>query len=198
IPAGGRPGWFVDVGGPTGSRALFLQCGRGLGAAASPFQGFEIEAEVYRTLRPHGIPVPQVWGVDKELDVLLVDRIPGTVWFHPPATPEEQLRVARDFVRHLATWHRIGAEALDLPSFGPVKTWRAHQLDQLARSEALVAAAAGGRRLDPLVTHAMAWLRANVPDAEGPAVLVQGDTGPGNFLYQDGKVTGIVDWELAH
>jgi hypothetical protein len=27
---------------------------------------------------------------------------------------------------------------------------------------------------------------------------VQGDTGPGNFLYQDGAVTGIIDWELAH
>jgi hypothetical protein len=61
-----------------------------------------------------------------------------------------------------------------------------------------MAAAGGGERLDPLVTHAMAWLRAHVPDAEGPVVLVQGDTGPGNFLYQDGKVTGIIDWELAH
>ena len=27
---------------------------------------------------------------------------------------------------------------------------------------------------------------------------MQGDTGPGNFMYQDGKVTAVVDWELAH
>lgn len=198
IPAGGRLGWFVDVRRPEGTEALFLQSGRGLGDGPSTFQGFEIEAEVYRALRPHGLPVPRVWGVDKALDVLLVDRIPGTVWFHPPATPEEQESVARDFIRHLATWHRIGAEALDLPSFGPVRSWREHQLDQLAKAEALMAAAVGDGRADPLVEQAMAWLRANVPDAEGPVVLVQGDTGPGNFLYEDGRVTGIIDWELAH
>lgn len=198
IPAGGRLGWFVDVGGPGSEHELFLQSGRGLGDGLSSFQGFEIEAEVYRALRPHGIPVPKVWGFDKALDLLLVDRIPGTVWFHPPATEAEQVSVAQDFVRHLATWHRIGAAGLDLPSFGPVKTWREHQLDQLATSEALMVTASGGERPDPLVTQSMAWLRANVPDADGPVVLVQGDTGPGNFLYLDGKVTGVIDWELAH
>jgi hypothetical protein len=42
------------------------------------------------------------------------------------------------------------------------------------------------------------WLEANVPDYDGPVVLVQGDTGPGNFLYRDGKVTAVLDWELCH
>src|SRR3546814_7900210 len=108
IPAGGRLGWFVDVGRAGRDHELFLQAGRGLGSGPSSFQGFEIEAEVYRALRPHGIPVPNVWGYDKALDLLLVDRIPGTFWFHPPASAEEQVSVAQDFVRHLAAWHRIG------------------------------------------------------------------------------------------
>jgi aminoglycoside phosphotransferase len=197
IPAGGRRGWFVDVAGPSAAHELFLQSGRGLEGPSS-FQGFEVEAEAYRALRPHGIPVPRVWGFDKHLDLLLVDRIPGTVWFRPPASVDEQVSVARDFIRHLATWHGLGAEALDLPSFGPVRSWREHQLDQLAGIEGQMRAHTGGERLDPLVGQALAWLRANVPDAEGPVVLVQGDTGPGNFLYRDGKVTGVIDWELAH
>ncbi len=29
-------------------------------------------------------------------------------------------------------------------------------------------------------------------------MLVQGDTGPGNFVFEHGNVTGIVDWEFAH
>jgi aminoglycoside phosphotransferase (APT) family kinase protein len=198
IPAGGRQGWLVDVAGPSGAHELFLQAGRGLGDGPSTFQGFDIEAEVYRALAPHGIPVPKVWGVDRALDLLLVDRIPGVVWFRPPADPDEQIRVAQDFIRHLATWHRIGAAALDLPSFGPVKSWPEHQRDQLRGIEALISALSRGRRPDPLVTHAMDWLRTHVPAAEGPVVLVQGDTGPGNFLYQRGRVTGVVDWELAH
>jgi aminoglycoside phosphotransferase (APT) family kinase protein len=198
IPAGGRTGWFVDVGGGAASRELFLQIGRGLQDGESSFQGFETEAEVYRALAPHGLPVPKVWGVDAALDVLLVDRIPGTVWFQAPKDPAEQLSVAQDFIRHLATWHRIGAAQLDLPSFGPVKSWREHQLDQLEGIERMMDVAARGRPLDPLITESMRWLRANVPDADGPVVLVQGDTGPGNFLYKDGRVTGIIDWELAH
>ena len=37
-----------------------------------------------------------------------------------------------------------------------------------------------------------------MPDYDGPVVFVQGDTGPGNFMYENGKVTAVVDWELAH
>jgi aminoglycoside phosphotransferase (APT) family kinase protein len=36
-----------------------------------------------------------------------------------------------------------------------------------------------------------------VPDCDDEAVLVQGDTGPGNFMYQGDRVTAIIDWELA-
>ena len=42
------------------------------------------------------------------------------------------------------------------------------------------------------------WLRDNIPPYDGPPVLVQGDTGPGNFMYLGGRVTAVVDWELAH
>jgi aminoglycoside phosphotransferase (APT) family kinase protein len=33
---------------------------------------------------------------------------------------------------------------------------------------------------------------------EGLVVLVQGVTGPGNFMYAGGRVVAVVDWELAH
>jgi aminoglycoside phosphotransferase (APT) family kinase protein len=29
-------------------------------------------------------------------------------------------------------------------------------------------------------------------------VPIQSDTGPGNFMYRDGRVTAVVDWELSH
>jgi hypothetical protein len=49
-----------------------------------------------------------------------------------------------------------------------------------------------------VLTIAIQWLRAHVPSYDGPNVIVQGDTGPGNFLFADDRVTAIVDWELAH
>ena len=50
----------------------------------------------------------------------------------------------------------------------------------------------------PVITLACAWSRANVPGADGwPVVLVQGDTGPGNFMYDDDRLVAVTDWELA-
>jgi hypothetical protein len=50
-----------------------------------------------------------------------------------------------------------------------------------------------------VIALAFAWLRAHLPeDAGQPVVLVQGDTGPGNFMYVGGELSAITDWELAH
>ena len=51
---------------------------------------------------------------------------------------------------------------------------------------------------DPLIEVGFAWLKANIPRAEGPLTIVHGDAGPGNFLYRGGRVCAVLDWELAH
>lgn len=200
IPAGGRQGFFVDVRGSDGAaRELFLQIGRSaLASGPSLFHGFALEAEVLRALEPFGVAVPHVHGVDAAADLLLVNRLPGAVWFQPPREESEQVAVAKDFIVNLARWHRVPAQDLALPSFGPVKSLHEHQADQLDGIAKLFADTAPAADIDPLVAYCLDWLRSNIPDVNAPVVLVQGDTGPGNFLYADGKVTGIVDWELAH
>ena len=59
-------------------------------------------------------------------------------------------------------------------------------------------AAARGGTPDPALVFSLRWLRDHIPPYDGPPVLVQGDTGPGNFMYLGGRVTAVVDWELAH
>jgi hypothetical protein len=51
---------------------------------------------------------------------------------------------------------------------------------------------------NPAVTYACNWLRRNASDDVVRTVLVQGDTGPGNFVQHEGAITAIVDWELSH
>ena len=58
--------------------------------------------------------------------------------------------------------------------------------------------AARGGTADPALDFSLRWLRDHIPAYDGPPVLVQGDTGPGNFMYLGGRVTAVVDWELAH
>jgi hypothetical protein len=52
--------------------------------------------------------------------------------------------------------------------------------------------------IDAIARASLDYLERQIPDYAGPAVLCQGDTGPGNFLYRGDEVVGIVDWELAH
>ncbi len=197
VSGGGRTGFAVDVRAPDDTtRALFLQRG-GRGGVGS-FMGFTREAEVYRALEPLGIPIPHVWAVDEALDVFLVDRAPGQTWFQAPRDPEVARKVAQDFMRHLATWHAAGARGLELPSFGPVRSVRAHQVEQLAGIEAAFTEQDRREPIDLLARVQLDHLVHHVPDDEGEPVLVQGDTGPGNLMYDGEHVSAIVDWELAH
>ncbi len=197
VPAGGRVGFRVDVETQGGTRReLFLQRG-GRGGVGS-FMGFDREAEVYRALEPLGIAIPHVWGVDEAQDLFLVDRASGLAWFQAPRDPDVALAVAQDFMRQLATWHRAGARTLDLPTFGPVRAVHEHQLDQLEGIRASFDAEDAREPIDLLARVQLDHLLNRVPDFDGEPVLVQGDTGPGNFMYDGDRVTAIVDWELAH
>ncbi|WP_405139541.1 phosphotransferase [Nocardia sp. NBC_01388] len=51
---------------------------------------------------------------------------------------------------------------------------------------------------NPVVTYACNWLRRNASGDVARTVLVQGDTGPGNFVQHEGVVTAVVEWELSH
>jgi len=53
----------------------------------------------------------------------------------------------------------------------------------------------GGDR--PILAMALRWLEANVPPPV-PPVLVHGDFRLGNLLVDKGRLTGVIDWELAH
>ena len=196
VAAGGRAGYFVDVERNGEALPLFLQLGRGEAAAGASFIPLEREAEVMGALKPSGIPIPTVWGVNRDHQAVLSDRVPGATWMHPPSTPEEQVSVAKDFIRHLASWHRLDPRTLALPSFQPILSVREHQRRTVADMRARAMAAGG--ELEPVLRMSLDFLERELPDYDGAPVLVQGDTGPGNFMYQDGKVTGVIDWELAH
>jgi phosphotransferase family enzyme len=129
-------------------------------------------------------------------EAMLSERVPGDTWFYRIKDPDEQVRVAQDFIRNLAALHRLDPRELALPSLGPIKTIREHALDEIANMRRRATRADGG--MDPLVRLSLDWLERNVPVYDGPPVLVQGDTGPGNFMYESGRVTAVVDWELAH
>ena len=49
----------------------------------------------------------------------------------------------------------------------------------------------------PIYYDSFIWMRRNKPRPL-PLVLAHGDFNPANFLYENGKVTALIDWENAH
>jgi hypothetical protein len=96
----------------------------------------------------------------------------------------------------LAALHMLDGTTLELPGFPAVETVPDAVRAELDEWEKVLAERGGTP--DPALSFSLRWLRRHVPDYSGPLVLVQGDTGPGNFLYEGGHVTAVVDWELAH
>lgn len=49
----------------------------------------------------------------------------------------------------------------------------------------------------PALVYALCWLAENAPECE-QTVLCHGDFRTGNFMAEDGELTGILDWEFCH
>ena len=50
----------------------------------------------------------------------------------------------------------------------------------------------------PAVTAIYGWLLDNVPQRPGKPSLLHGDIGFHNFLFHEGKMSALLDWEFAH
>jgi aminoglycoside phosphotransferase (APT) family kinase protein len=197
-PGGARKeAWFVDLERPDGSAAAwFLRYDRSDPARTKDPWTLHREATVYLALQDSPVPVPRVLGVHPVHQAMLSERVVGENWFSRIVSESERESTARDFMTKLAALHALDATALDLPAFPSVNSVPeavGAELDEWER----VLAERGGKP-DPALAFSLRWLRRNIPDYDGPLVLVQGDTGPGNFMYLGGRVVAVVDWELAH
>ena len=197
-PGGARKeAWYVDLERPDGTVLhLFLRYDRSDPARTKDPWTLHREATVYVALQDGPVPVPRVLGVHPVHQAMVSERVAGENWFSRIADPVEQEETARDFMVQLAALHALDPTALDLPAFPPVKTVTDAVHAELDEWERVLVERGG--TVDPALAFSLRWLRRNVPDYDGPPVLVQGDTGPGNFMYRGGRVTAVVDWELAH
>jgi aminoglycoside phosphotransferase (APT) family kinase protein len=161
------------------------------------------EYEIYSTAGVAGLPVPAVHGFRAEADSALggpffvMDRAPGRsplVWRGKDrAELEENWRTSRSvatgLVETLAAMHDISAA--DLGFLGPavgfaelVDRWRTTYHDNVDVA-------------DPIVDEAYEWVLSRDPGPSTPS-LVHADFRIGNVLLDAGRVTAVIDWELAY
>lgn len=193
-----REGWLVDIHCADGNSLQgFLRLERfAKGKLKQPACRVRLETAVIVALHARGIPVPAVYAHSEELQATLFERVPGRDDIHELEDVRQQREIAKDFMRKLAELHSLSVrdlDLLDLPLPVSAEDYALAGIDDLERGYAASVAVP-----DPLALLTFQWLRRNIPAPPTQPALVQGDTGPGNFVYVEDRVSAILDWECAH
>jgi aminoglycoside phosphotransferase len=185
----------LQLDGAAGLSEIFLKIDLG----SAPATGYDLqrEYELLRALNDLPVRTPVVLGFSAEWKAMAMKCLPGHATYAELGEDTAwRARVEADFVGALAEVHRVDLAAMHFNAIPPGRTaLAAMQADIAAWKQKLLAGVAAP---DAVTLFALAWLNARLPASDRAAVLVQGDAGPGNFLFDDQGVTGLVDWEMAH
>jgi aminoglycoside phosphotransferase (APT) family kinase protein len=190
-----RPMWIATVRAPEGDVEIFVRGERGSGSALAAVYDLEREARVVASLSAAGVATSRFLGHRRDLGVMLLERIAGESDVDG-LDERRRTAVALSFAELLADLHALDPAALAIAGLAIPSTPEEHALAELEVAEGLLAEA--DVPPEPFITFGRWWLRAHVPQRVDATVLVQGDTGPGNFLFSGDRVTHLVDWEIAH
>jgi aminoglycoside phosphotransferase (APT) family kinase protein len=193
-----REAWVVDVSRPDGSVLEgFLRLQRDEGGVDP--RRLERETRIIEALGRTDVPVPAVYGWNPGLRATLFQRDPGRSDLDRVDDPARQRAVMEDFMRVVARMHTLDLDALGLDD---VMQYRPKTARECALAEVDLIAAQWRSFLDgyadPLTVYGLDWLDRFAPDSVARVSLVQGDTGPVNFMFQDRRVSAVIDWELGH
>lgn len=175
-----------------------------LGPAGVPRRGSTDvyrQAPLLRALHAAGLPVPRIaWASSEEAPLgapyIVMERLPGRVFviWEPHASFDLSTEAVRALwfpaIRALGAFH-----ALDWSQ--ALADWEApYTLEsELVRWNKLLRHAPEPQWLEA-GQRVHAALAASRP-GESPIGLVHGDYQPGNVLYDNGRMHGVIDWDLA-
>ncbi len=187
--------WLVDLAVKGDHPAsVYLRYQPPRAPSAEPYTVWR-EASIYLAIEATDVPAPRLLAVHEEHQAIVTTVAPGRADFRRLLDEPAKRAITSDFVRALAALHATPLSAL--PATGLA---RPQTIADCVRLELSIWTAMYEEvdHKDPLITFALNWLTRNLPDPDEAPVLVHGDAGPGNFLFKDHHVSGLVDWELAH
>lgn len=148
----------------------------------------EHEFRLLNVLHAAGLPVTAPIAIDDgscEAPVLIVEYLPGEAPYSPSAAPRDPEPMVRQLAQVLLTIHRMDTSKLTfLPDYlDAANTWLSETPaapNEVFSERAILAA------LDSV------W-----PPPDNGGRLLHGDFWPGNLLFEDGELKGVLDWEEA-
>ena len=149
---------------------------------------FDLEAEVYRALEPAAESPSRTCGAwTWTATCFWSTGLAGSLGSIRRLTrPNSSARGAglHGTSGNLAPGNGTGRSA---PASAQSEPSKRNQLDQVAGIRKVFEEQDAAEPIDALARFSLEFLESKVPEYDGEPVLVQGDTGPGNFMYKDGR-----------
>jgi aminoglycoside phosphotransferase (APT) family kinase protein len=157
------------------------------------------EARVLQALQGRNLRVPKFYGFNEKHRIILMARAAGTNELSEAPDDDTRRHVMSEYIDQLALLHQLdivsmNPSGLDIPTtpedvaFAGKFSYVENDFDRWRPKMSP----------EPLLELGVWWLHANVPQGDRRVSFVQGDTGPGQFMFADGHLTALIDWELAH
>lgn len=186
-----RPAWFVEVDRKGSSLPLYV---RGARDASRVVYSLDQEAAVLQILEAHDVPVPHVYGMIADPWAIVMDKLPGRAILANIQDAAQRRALLSDYMDFMARAHAIEPAKFEAAGLTMPADAAEHALSWFNGVEDIYRAAK--KRPEPLLEFVVKWVRANVPTQGWESRFILGD--PGQFLYEDGKITGLLDFEFAH
>jgi aminoglycoside phosphotransferase (APT) family kinase protein len=187
-----RPAWFLTLERDGERIPLYWRGARG--ELDHGIYDLAYEGRILGVLEKNGIPVPHVHGHCDQPEGLLLEGMPGRANLATADTQAEREAVLDDYIDLLARMHAIDPaefEAIGLVrpkdshelGLGDFPAWeKQHRLDK--------------RGPDAMTEFGIGWIKRKTPKGRTRSTFIHGDTG--QFLFENGKVTSVIDLELAY
>jgi aminoglycoside phosphotransferase (APT) family kinase protein len=180
---------------PVAAAVLRIQPERGI------FEPYDVlrEGEVLRCLARTTVPVPGVLASEGNASffgapALLLEWVDAPHMPAPEVDPATFFADLAPFAAALAAIHGLDWRAAGLDFPGVLSSAAAGYVEEVGVVEERMKVF--GCESEPLLVRALELLRASSP-SDGRLALCQGDPNPFNYLFRDGRVVAVVDWEQA-
>ena len=160
------------------------------------------EATVLTALRRQGFPVPQVFGVCEDADVIgspfyVMALVEGRIFWDARASaaaPQQRPMLFQAMIEGLAQLHSLDPEAIGLGGYGRPEGFVPRQIARW--SQQYLANGDAGRNDD--MDQLLDWLRTRPAPADESAIA-HGDFRIDNLIFAPNtpQLTAVIDWELS-
>jgi aminoglycoside phosphotransferase (APT) family kinase protein len=191
---GGRPAWFVDVD----RQGVLMACYARMQRPENRDGGAALrrEYEILRALQEAGLRVPEVYAFSDHPLGIVMERLRGHGDYLLITDPARRQILDHQFLEELVKLHQIEIgpfSELGIPVPSSAAEYVTLDLDVWERAYRKMV-----QRPVPLLEFTLRWLRRHIPTPPERPVVVQGDTGPGQYMFEGDRMTGVIDWEFAH